>query len=81
MKINFYSNRRRKFSNFPLKVGFLGGKDKMGRTYDRELKCGCLVSSDGGGALSPCCYPGYGATEQEIQKCNKAWQEWQKTYD
>jgi len=26
----------------------------MGRTFDRELKCGCLISSDGGGALMGC---------------------------
>lgn len=29
------------------------------RIYDRELECGCLISSDGGGGLIPCCY-GYG---------------------
>lgn len=26
----------------------------MSRIFEYKLKCGCLVSSDGGGALIPC---------------------------
>ncbi len=26
----------------------------MSRIYDRKLECGCLISSDGGGALMDC---------------------------
>lgn len=51
------------------------------RYYDRILKCGCMISTDGGGGLLPCCYPGYGATEEDIKKCNEAWAEWKKTAD
>ena len=31
----------------------------MADKYDRTLECGCMISSDGGGGLMPCCY-GYG---------------------
>jgi len=24
------------------------------RIYDKELECGCMISSDGGGGLIPC---------------------------
>ena len=51
------------------------------RIYNRTLKCGCMISSDGGGGCMPCCYPGYGATEDEIIKCSDAWNEWKQTYD
>lgn len=51
------------------------------RIYDRELKCGCLISTDKGGGLIPCCYPGYGATKEDIKKCDNAWDEWKKTPD
>lgn len=51
------------------------------RVYDIELKCGCLVSSDAGGGLIPCCYPGYGASKEEEEACCKAWKEWKKTED
>jgi len=50
------------------------------RWYDRELKCGCLISSDGGGGVIPCSYPEV-STEDELQKCDDAWKEWQKTED
>ena len=46
------------------------------RIFDRELECGCLISSDAGGCVSPCCYPEYGATKEEEEKCNKAWKKW-----
>ena len=26
----------------------------MGRLFDRTLECGCMISSDGGGALIDC---------------------------
>lgn len=39
------------------------------RTYDRELKCGCLISSDGGGGLMDCM----------SDDCK--YQEWMKTDD
>lgn len=52
------------------------------RIYDRKLKCGCIVSSDGGGGLIPCCYPGYpGTTEEDAEKCAKIWNKWKKTAD
>jgi len=37
------------------------------RIFD-ELPCGCLISEDGGGALSPCCYPEVGQEETELHK-------------
>ena len=37
------------------------------RVFD-ELPCGCLVSMDGGGALSRCCCPEVGQEESEIHK-------------
>lgn len=57
------------------------------RIYDRELECGCLISSDGGGCCNPCCYPGYDiydSQEEEdelIKKCDEAWKKWKKTDD
>jgi len=51
------------------------------RLYNRKLKCGCLISSDKGGGCVPCCYPGYGATEEEEKRCEEAWAEWMKTDD
>ena len=30
----------------------------MARIYEYTLKCGCLVSSDGGGGLIPCSFDG-----------------------
>jgi hypothetical protein len=63
------------------------------RIYDRQLKCGCLISSDGGGGLIPCHY-GYGCGKdgcdehnecdeciEERKLCAEAWDEWKKTYD
>ena len=49
------------------------------RTYDRKLKCGCMISSDGGGGLIPCFYDE--ATEKEEKRCKEAWDEWKKTDD
>lgn len=51
------------------------------RIYDRELECGCMISSDGGGGLIPCCYPGFGATEKELTGCEESWNKWKKTDD
>ena len=51
------------------------------RDYNRILECGCCISTDAGGGLIPCCYPGYGATEEEIERCDKAWAKWRKTKD
>ena len=63
------------------------------RIYDRELECGCLISTDGGGGLMPCHY-GYGCgksgcneknecdeCKKQVQRCQKAWNEWRKTPD
>jgi len=63
------------------------------RTYDRELKCGCLISSDGGGGCIPCYY-GYGCDKEDCDEnnqcdecigqeklCEDAWDEWKQTYD
>ena len=47
-------------------VGCKGEKNTM-RIFE-ELPCGCLVSEDGGGALSPCCYPEVGQEESELHK-------------
>ena len=41
----------------------------MSRIYDRELQCGCLISSDSGGALIPC------------MSDNCKYSEWMKTKD
>ena len=52
------------------------------RLYDRELKCGCLISSDGGGGLMPCNYgEEFGATKKQVEFCSKCWREWRKTDD
>ena len=45
------------------------------RLFDRELRCGCLISSDGGGGCIPCCY-GYGCGKNfelngKIVECNE----------
>lgn len=50
-----------------------------GRIYDRELECGCLLSSDGGGGVIPCCYD-YDDKEQ-AKKCNGAWVKFKKSKD
>jgi len=47
----------------------------MSRIFDRELKCGCLISTDGGGALidcfsDDCKYPEWMKTE-DFKKHNK----------
>lgn len=45
-----------------------------------ELPCGCLVSTDGGGGLSPCCYPQIGQIETELhKKCMRLYFEEHKT--
>ena len=52
------------------------------RIYNRKLECGCLITSDAGGGVMPCCYPGYdNSTEEEIERCKLAWQQWEKTED
>jgi hypothetical protein len=38
-----------------------------------------MISLDGGGGVIPCCYPGYGATKEEIEKCDKAWEKYFKS--
>lgn len=46
----------------------------MSRIYDRELPCGCLISSDGGGGLIPCHAP---ISQPKLFKLHKdSWQEW-----
>jgi len=54
------------------------------RTYDRILKCGCMISSDGGGGLVPC-HCEYIEDEEEREKAIKihkeAWDEWFKSED
>ena len=49
------------------------------RYYTIELECGCLISLDGGGGLIPCCYPGYGATKEQIEKCERAWEKYRNS--
>jgi hypothetical protein len=53
----------------------------MGRCFDRELECGCLISTDGGGGCIPCCYPTDDDFEEQSEKCSKAWAKWKKTRD
>lgn len=63
------------------------------RTYDRKLKCGCLISSDGGGGLIHCHY-GYGCRKPDCNEkhqcedclkqeklCKESWDEWKQTED
>jgi len=55
------------------------------RTYDRELPCGCLISSDSGGGLIPC-YAEYGDMRKKkdreaLKLCKKSWADWKKTKD
>ena len=55
------------------------------RTFDRILKCGCMISSDGGGGLIPC-YAEYGNTKRKkdrdaLDLHNKCWKEWMKSAD
>lgn len=53
------------------------------RIYDRELECGCMFSSDGGGAHIPC-YADYSREEDRadaVKLCIKSYQKWIKTED
>lgn len=65
----------------------------MGRSFDRELECGCLVSTDGGGGLISCHY-GYGCGKEgcderhrcddclkQEKKCKETWDKWMGTKD
>ncbi len=49
------------------------------RYYDRILNCGCMISSDSGGGLMPCCYDD--SDKKQLKKCNDAWEKWRKTKD
>lgn len=63
------------------------------RIYDRNLTCGCMISSDGGGGVIPCCY-GYGCGKKGCDEkkqcedcikqeklCVRSWEEWKKSTD
>ena len=55
------------------------------RTYDRTLKCGCMISSDGGGGIIPC-YAEYGdiikkKDREALELHEKYWKEWQASDD
>ena len=58
------------------------------RYYDRQLECGCMISSDGGGGLMPCHY-GYGCELnnecgdciKQAKLCAETWKKWKKTDD
>jgi hypothetical protein len=55
------------------------------RTYDRELDCGCMISSDGGGGVMPC-YAEYGDMSKKedreaLKLCIKCWEKWRKSKD
>lgn len=57
----------------------------MGRLFDRELKCGCLISSEDGGGLIPC-YAEYGDMSKkkdrdDLKLHDKSWKAWTKTKD
>lgn len=47
----------------------------MSRIYDRTLPCGCLISSDGGGGLIPCC-ASESSTPKLFKLHNDSWGEW-----
>jgi|WetSurMetagenome_2_1015567.scaffolds.fasta_scaffold1428936_2 hypothetical protein len=47
----------------------LGQQKMSSRIFDRKLKCGCLISSDGGGGLIDC----------HTKKCQ--YYKWMKTKD
>lgn len=49
------------------------------RYYDRVLECGCMISTDGGGGLMPCCYDD--SDPVQTSKCDKAWSKWKNTKD
>ena len=49
------------------------------RVYDRTLDCGCMVSSDGGGGVMPCCYDNSDPVQNK--KCEDTWEAWKKTED
>lgn len=50
----------------------------MSRIFDRTLKCGCMVSSDGGGGVIPCHYD---SDPKQSKKCAETWAKWKKTKD
>lgn len=50
------------------------------RIYRRILKCGCMISSDGGGGLIPC-YAEWGDDEEAKKLHNKCWKEWKESED
>lgn len=55
------------------------------RIYDRELPCGCMLSSDAGGCVIPC-YSEWGNNKAATNLCRKSWDEWlvseeQKIYE
>jgi len=43
------------------------------RIYNRELDCGCLISSDKGGGVIPCC--------REDGLCEETWKKYKNTED
>lgn len=49
----------------------------MGRTYEIELSCGCLISLDGGGALIDCCKGEKCKFNEEYMNSPK-YKEWQE---
>lgn len=57
----------------------------MGRTYDRQLKCGCMISSDGGGGVIPCYAEEGDMTKKKdrdaLALCKKSWEDWKNTND
>ncbi len=59
----------------------MGLSDIPEKNYDRELECGCLISTDVGGATLPCNNTGYTANKSEKKRCRDSWATWKKTKD
>jgi hypothetical protein len=51
----------------------------MGRIFDTTLPCGCMLSSDGGGALIPCHYDSPDTPPEQIELCRKSWDEFKSS--
>lgn len=55
----------------------------MSRIYDKELKCGCLLSNEGGGSVIPC-YAEWGDMNnpddvKALDLHNKCWAQFEKS--
>lgn len=55
------------------------------RLYDRQLECGCLISSDCGGTTIPCYAEWSDMSDPEnvkwLELHNECWDKWMKSKD